>query len=328
MRRRDFIRGIAGSATWPLVARAQQVGKVRRIGVFVPGSMLTHGQYVAALRNALSVLGYREETDYVLLIRWGEGKFDRFPDYARELIQAAPDVILATGTAVASAVKVQTSVVPVVFVQVSDPIAGGFVKSLPRPGTNFTGFTNFDPAMAGKWLGLLKDSVPSLTRAALMFNPQTTSAGGVNFWEAFKEAAASMAVQPIEGSFHTVAEIDNTLASLGKDAGGGFVLAPDASTIVNRDAFLASAARYRLPAVYPYGEFAAHGGLMSYGADIVEQYDRAADYIDRILKGERVADLPVQAPTKFELVINLTTAKALGLSIPQSLLVTANEVIE
>lgn len=328
MRRREFITLAGGAAAWPLVARGQQAGKVHRIGVFVPGSVRTHGQYVTALRNALNIVGYAEGTDYALLVRWGEGNFDRFSDYARELVQAEPDVILATGTAVAAAVKGQTSIIPVIFVQIADPIGGGFVKSLSRPGGNFTGFANYESAMTGKWLGLLKDSVPDLRRAALMFNPQTTSAGGAHFWEVFKAAAASMAVQPIAGSFYNVTEIEETLAALSNDAGGGFILAPDGSTLVNRDAFLASAARHRLPAVYPFGEFATHGGLMSYGADIVEQYDRAASYIGRILKGEKPADLPVQAPTKFELVINLKTAKALGLTIPQSLLVTANDVIE
>jgi putative tryptophan/tyrosine transport system substrate-binding protein len=216
----------------------------------------------------------------------------------------------------------------VIFVQVADPIGGGFVKSLSRPGSNFTGFANYDPAMTGKWLGLLKESVPDLKRVALMFNPQTTSAGGAHFWEVFKKAAASVAVQPVAGSFFNVNELDETLAALSKDGGGGFILAPDGSTVVNRDAFLASAARHRLPAVYPFREFATNGGLMAYGADIVEQYDGAAGYIDRILKGEKPAELPVQAPTKFELVVNLKTAKALGLAIPQSLLATASDVIE
>jgi putative ABC transport system substrate-binding protein len=283
---------------------------------------------VTALRNRLDRLGYAEGTDYVLLVRWGEGNFDRFSDYARELIETGPEVILVTGTAVATAVKGQTSTIPVIFVQVGDPIGGGFVKSLSRPGSNFTGFANYDPAMTGKWLGLLKESVPDLKRVALMFNPQTTSAGGAHFWEAFKDAAASAAVQPVSGSFYNVTELDETLAALSKDGGGGFILAPDGSTVVNRDAFLASAARHRLPAVYPFREFATNGGLMAYGADIIEQYDRAAGYIDRILKGEKPAEPPVQAPTKFELVINLRTAKALGLAIPQSLLVTADKVIE
>jgi putative tryptophan/tyrosine transport system substrate-binding protein len=328
MRRREFITLVGGAVAWPITARGQQTGKVHRIGVFVPGSVQTHGQYVTALRNKLSSLGYAEGTDYVLLIRWGEGNFDRFSDFARELIDAGPEVILATGTAVAAAVKGQTSIIPVIFVQVGDPIGSGFVNSLSRPGSNFTGFTNYEPAMTGKWLGLLMDSVPDLKRVALMFNPQTTSAGGAHFWEVFKKAAASVAVQPIAGSFYNVNELDEALAAFSKDPSGGFIVAPDGSTIVNRDAFLTSAARYRLPAVYPFREFATNGGLMAYGADIVEQYDRAASYIDRILEGEKPAELPVQAPTKFELVINLRTSRALGLAIPQSLLVTADEVIE
>ena len=329
MRRRKFITILGGAvAAWPLAARGQQSGKVRRIGVFVPGSVQTHGQYVTALRNALTALGYIEGTNYVLLVRWGEGNFGRFSDYARELVQAEPEVILATGTAVATALKGQTSIIPVIFVQVADPIGSGFVKSLSRPGSNFTGFANYESAMTSKWLGLLKDIAPDLRRAALMFDPQTTSAGGAYFWEVFKKAAASLAVQPIEGAFYNAREIDEVLAPLSKDAGGGFVLAPDGSTIVNRDTFLASAARYRLPAVYPFREFATNGGLMAYGADIVEQYDRAAGYIDRILKGEKPADLPVQTPTKFSLAINLKTAKTLGLTIPQPLQASADEVIE
>jgi putative tryptophan/tyrosine transport system substrate-binding protein len=329
MRRREFITILGGAvAVWPLATRGQQARKVRRIGVFVPGSVQTHGKYVTALRNALKTLRYAEGIDYVLLTRWGEGNFDRFSDYARELVQAEPEVILATGTAVATALKGQTSIIPVIFVQVADPIGGGFVKSLSRPGNNFTGFANYEPAMTSKWLGLLKDTVPDLKRAALMYDPQTTSAGGAYFWEVFKKAAASVAVQPIAGSFYNVREIDEALAALSKDAGGGFVLAPDGSTIVNRDAFLASAARYRLPAVYPFREFAANGGLMAYGADIVDQYDRAAGYMDRILKGEKPAELPVQTPTKFDLVINLRTAKTLGLTIPQPLQASADDVIE
>jgi putative tryptophan/tyrosine transport system substrate-binding protein len=329
MKRRDFIALLGGAAiAWPIAGRGQQAGKLRRIGVFVPGSVQTHGQYVTAFRNKLNTLGYGEGTDYVLLIRWGEGNFDRFSDYARELVEAGPEVILVIGTAVATAVKGQTSTIPAIFVQVGDPIGGGFVKSLSRPGSNFTGFANYDPAMTGKWLELLKDSVPDLKRVALMFNPQTTSAGGAHFWEEFKKAAASVAVQPIAGSFYNASELDETLAALGKDPGGGFILAPDGSTLVNRDAFLTSAARYRLPAVYPFREFATNGGLMAYGADIVEQYDRAAGYIDRVLKGEKSAELPVQAPTKFDLVINLKTAKALGLTVPPMLLIEAGEVIE
>ena len=326
---RDFITLLGGAvAAWPVAVRGQQAGKVRRIGVFVPGSVQTHGQYLTAFRNKLNTLGYAEGTDYTLLVRWGEGNFDHFSDYARELVEARPDVILVIGTAVATAVKGQTSTIPAIFVQVADPIGGGFVKSLSRPGSNFTGFANYEPGMTGKWLELLKDSVPDLKRVALMFNPQTTSAGGAHFWEVFKKSAASVAVQPIAGSFYNVIELDETLAALSKDAGGGFILAPEGSTVVNRDAFLASAARYRLPAVYPFREFATNGGLMAYGADIEESYERAASYIDRILKGEKPAELPVQAPTKFELVINLRTAKALGLAIPQSLLVTADKVIE
>jgi len=330
MKRRDFIALLGGAAiASPISARGQQqAGKVRRIGVFVPGTVQTHGQYVTAFRNKLNTLGYAEGTNYVLLVRWGEGNFDRFSDYARELVEAGPDVILAIGTAVANAVKGQTSTIPAIFVQVADPVGGGFVKSLSRPGSNFTGFANYEPGMTGKWLELLKDSVPDLKRVALMFNPQTTSAGGAHFWEVFKKAAASVAVQPITGSFYNVNELDETLAALGKEAGGGFIMAPDGSTLFNRDAFLASAARYRLPAVYPFREFATNGGLMAYGADIVEQYDRAAGYIDRILKGEKPAELPVQAPTKFELVINLETAKALGLTVPTALLAQADEVIE
>jgi putative tryptophan/tyrosine transport system substrate-binding protein len=328
MRRREFITVVGGAIAWPIAVRGQQAGKLRRIGVFVPGSVQTHGQYVTAFRNKLNTLGYGEGTDYVLLIRWGEGNFDRFSDYARELVEAGPEVILVIGTAVATAVKGQTSTIPAIFVQVGDPIGGGFVKSLSRPGSNFTGFANYDPAMTGKWLELLKDSVPDLKRVALMFNPQTTSAGGAHFWEEFKKVAASVPVQPIAGSFYKASELDETLAALGKDPGGGFILAPDGSTLVNRDAFLTSAARYRLPAVYPFREFATNGGLMAYGADIVEQYDRAAGYIDRVLKGEKSAELPVQAPTKFDLVINLKTAKALGLTVPPTLLIEAGEVIE
>ncbi len=278
MKRRQFITLAGAIASWPLVGRAQQAGKVRRIGVFVPGSAQTHGQYVTAFRNALAALGYVEGNNYVLLIRWGEGNFDRFADYASELVRAGPEVILTTGI--------------------------------------------------GKWLGFLKEVAPNLARAALLFNPQTTSAAGVYFLKIFDAAASSLGVHPIAAPYHNAVEIEDAIHVLGKEPGGGFVVVPEGATLVNLNVFLASAARYSLPAVYPFREFARSGGLLSYGADVTQQYSRAASYIDRILKGEKPEDLPVQAPTKFELVINLKTAKALGLTVSENLVVAADEVIE
>jgi putative ABC transport system substrate-binding protein len=328
MRRREFIAGLGGAAAWPLVARAQQKDQMGSIGVFVPGSPQTHRQYLSVFKSALDELGYDESHNYTLNIRWGEGEFDRFRDYATELVTSKPEVILATGTSVLSALKQATQTLPIVFVQIADPVASGFVESLARPGGNISGFTNYEPGMTGKWLELLKEIAPGISRAALIFNPGAASAGGSYFLRVFERAAEALSVQPIVVPFHDPTEIESVIAKLKQAQAGGVVVMPEGSTLVNRDILLGLASRLHVPTVYPFREFPASGGLMSYGADVEDQYRRAAGYVDRILKGEKPTDLPVQAPTKYELVINLKTAKALGLTVPSSVLARADEVIE
>lgn len=318
----------SAAAVWPLAVGAQPAAKFKNIGVFVPGSLETHGQYLKEFRNALGDLGYQEGANYALNISWGEGAFDRFRNDAAQLIGAGPDVILATGTAVLSAIKQETQTVPVVFVQIADPVASGFVENLAHPGGNLTGFTNFEPAMTGKWLELLKQIAPNITQAALVYNPQATAAAKADFLQVFEMAAGSLSVRPIDAPFHVPGELNVVIAEFERQKNGGMVVMPDGSTIVNLKALLDLASSHHVPAVYPFREFAIRGGLVSYGADVSDQYRQAAVYIDRILKGEKPADLAVQTPTKFEMVINIKTAKALGLAVPPNLLVLANEVIE
>ena len=327
--RREFVALLGGAAAaWPVAARAQQTQRLRRIGVFVPGSEKTHGQYVKAFQSSLGELGYVEGDNYALKVRWGEGKFSYFRDYAAELVKEKLEVVLATGTSVVSTLKRETQTVPIVFVQVADPVASGFIASLAHPGGNISGFTNYEPAMIGKWLELLKEIAPRLTRVVLVYNPQAASASGTNFLHVFEAAAAALSVKPIAAPFHDLTEIESAIAELGRGQGGGFVVVPDGTTLTNLNFLLALEARNRVPAIYPFREFATGGGLAAYGASIIDQYRRAASYVDRILKGEKPADLPVQAPTNYELVINLKTAKALGLDVPSMLLARADEVIE
>lgn len=329
MKRREFITLLGGAAvSWPMVARAQQPSKVRRIGLFVPGTSETHGQYVAIFRKTLSEFGYEEARNYVLDLRWGGGNISDFNGYAKELVAATPDVILATGSPVLAALTRETNSVPIVFVQVADPVGGGFVAGLAHPGGNVTGFTNAEPAMVGKWVELLKEIAPGINRIALVYSPQGASAGGSYFLKSFEDAAHSIGVKPIKAAVNGPTEIENAIGTLARDPNGSFVVIPDGLTLVHRELLLKLAARHKTPAIYPFREFVTRGGLISYGADIVGQYERAAAYVDRILKGEKPAGLPVQAPTKFELVINLNSAKMLGLAIPPALLARADEVIE
>jgi putative ABC transport system substrate-binding protein len=328
MKRRDFL-GLAGAAaTWRFAAQAQQTGPARRIGVFVPGSERTHLQFLSAFRDALTELGYVEGKNYVLLVRYGEGHFEQFSGYAGELIRERPEVILATGTAVVSALRQQTRDIPIIFVQVADPVASGFVQSIPHPGGNVTGFTNFEPEMIGKWLGLLKEVAPQVRRASLVLSPKTTAAGGADFRKVFQAAATSLDLEPAIVEYGDAPEIDDAIRAISRRPASGFVIGPGGSTFSQKDLFVGAAAHYQLPAVYPYTEFAASGGLLAYGADIAEQYRRASIYVDRALKGEKPTDLPVQSPTKFQMIINLKAASSLGLTVSPTLLIRADEVIE
>ena len=329
MRRRDFIKVIAGAAiSWPLGARAQQPDKMRRVGVLMQfAADDPEGQRsVAALQQALQRLGWSEGRDVQIDIRWGRNDVDRDRKYAAELIALAPDVVLGSGTLQVAALQHVTHALPIVFVGVSDPVGGGFIDSLARPGGNVTGFMIFEYSMSGKWLELLKQITPRLTRAAVLrdaINP-----AGIAQFGAIRATASSLGVDVSPIGVNDEGEIRRALAAFARSADGGLVVTPSAGVSGYRNLIIALAAQYKLPAVYAFRDNVTNGGLISYGPDLVDQFRPAAGYVDRILKGEKPADLPVQMPTKFELVINLKTAKALGLTVPQSLLASADEVIE
>ena len=328
MRRREFITLLGGATAWPLAAQAQQGGRMRRVGVLqatAENDQETQAR-TKAFRQGLAALGWTEGRDILIDYRYAAGDAARIKAYAAEMVSAGPDLIVAPSTPVMAALR-QGNPVPIVFVQVTDPIGQGFVASLARPGGNITGFTSFEPAMGSKWLAMLKEIAPGLGRVALMFNPDTAPFAQM-FWQPVEDGAPSFDVKPIQAPFRDVGEIEHAIEALARDGKGGLMVLPDISATNHRDLIIALAARHRLPAVYPFRYFATSGGLISYGSDVADVYRRAASYVDRILKGEKPGDLPVQAPTKFELVINLKTAKALGLDVPPTLLARADEVIE
>jgi putative ABC transport system substrate-binding protein len=326
--RREFITLLGGAAAaWPLAARAQLSERNRRIGVLIgtsetdPEASLRVGEF----RQALAKLGWSEGRNVVIEFRFGAGDLNRIQAQAKELTGISPDVIVAESTPAAVALRRETAAVPIVFMQVANPIGSGLVASLARPGANLTGFTNFEPAIGGKWLELLKEIAPGVTRAIAIFNPKTHSG---QYWESVETAARSMGVDFKRAAARDAAGIESALTVLAHEPNGGVLVMPDAFTLAHRELIITLADRHRLPAIYAFAVFTKSGGLLSYGVDQVEIYRRAALYVDRILKGEKAADLPVQAPTKYELVINLKTAKTLGLEIPASVLARADEVIE
>jgi putative ABC transport system substrate-binding protein len=282
--------------------------------------------FIAALRQELEQLGWIEGRNIKLDYRWAHADADRFRVLAKELVALQPDVIVAVTTTAANALKRETTGIPVVFVNVVDPIGSGLVASLSRPSGNFTGFIHFEPSMASKWLEMLKQVAPSLTRVAVLYSDKTLPSHGV-YTRAVEVAAPSFAIMPISTPVNDAAEIERAIDAFAGKPNGGLIVLPDATPVENRDVIITRAGRNRLPAVYPFAFFVRDGGLMSYGVDAMDRYRQAASYVDRILKGAKPADLPVQMPNKFELVINLKTAKALGLTIPQSLLLRADEVI-
>ena len=326
MRRREFI-GLVGSvaATWPLAARAQQSTNVRRVGVlFAAYSEADRpGQArIAAFTKSLDGLGWGESRiriDY----RWAAGSGERLRAFATELTQSAPDVIIAVGDPALTLLHGLKSNIPIVFTQVSEPVDSGFVASLARPGGNITGFQNFEPAMGGKWLGVLKEIAPDVKRVGVLF---TDAAFHALFLRATENVAASLNISVVVVDIQR--ELEGPIAKYAGEPNSGLIVLPHPRTIANRGVINSLAVRYRLPTIYPYRYFAADGGLIAYGPDQIDQWRGAARYVDRILKGEKPADLPVQAPTKYELAINLKTAKALGLTVPPQLLFRADEVVE
>jgi putative ABC transport system substrate-binding protein len=330
MRRREFIALLGGAAaTWPLIARAQQGERVRRIGVLQGGSDKDDPRSqpnIAAFRQALQQLGWTDGRNVKIDYRWPAGDADKTRKYAAELVALAPDVILSIGTPNLTSLLQATRTVPIVFVAVADPVGAGYVDSLSRPGGNATGFILFDYSLSTKWLELLKQIAPGVTRAAVLRDPAISS--GTGQWGAISSAAPSLGVEVSPVNVRDAPEIERGVASFARSGNGGLIVTGSPLSLVHRDLIIALAARYKLPAVYPASYYVTGGGLMSYGPNFIDQYRRAAGYVDRILKGEKPADLPVQAPTRYELFINLKTAKTLGVTVPPSLLATADEMIE
>jgi putative tryptophan/tyrosine transport system substrate-binding protein len=328
MRRREFIKVVAGSAvTWPLAARAQQSERVRRIGLLAGLAEDDPEQIArtAAFRQGLAALGWVEGRNARVDFRFAASGA-QLQALARELASLQPDVIVAIGTGMVAAVQRETSTIPIVFVGVSDPIGSGFVKSLARPGGNLTGQMSYEESIVGKWLSMLKEIAPDVMRAALIGNPKT---GPFDYFlRAGQIEAPSLAITLVPGVVETDLDIQRAIESIASTPNGSILVIADATTAAHRNVIIGLAAQHRLPAVYPFRIFVTDGGLMSYAVDIVDLVRKSASYVDRILRGEKPAELPVQAPTKYETVLNLKTAKALGLTVPSSLLVRADEVIE
>ena len=329
MIRREFITLLGGAAVnWPLGARAQQRERMRSVGVLTPfAAHNTEGQNrVTAFAQALQQLGWSVGQNARLHYRWGDGTSATMQKYAAELVALAPDVILADSSAALSPLLQATQTIPIVFAIVADPVGAGYVETLARPGGNATGFTPFEYGVAGKWLELLKEIAPRVTRAAVLRDPAI--AAGPGQFGALQAVAPSLGVELRAVNVRDADEIERSIAGFAQGSNGGLVVTGSAAAAAHRDLIVTLAARHRLPAVYNARLYGEIGGLVCYGADFLDQFRRAAGYADRILKGEKPADLPVQAPTKYELVINLKTAKALGLDVPPSLLARADEVIE
>jgi putative ABC transport system substrate-binding protein len=327
MRRRAFF-GVMGAAAWPLVGRAEQAG-LRRVGLLMSSA---ENDPVARLRfnffvQSLKSLGWTEGRTISIDVRWPGADLERIQQSAIELVALQCDVIVTTSTPTTAAVQRETARTPIVFTNVSDPVGEGFVSSLANPGRNITGFINYESSIAGKWVQLLKEIDPRVTRAAILFNPETAPRGGSYFGDPFEAAARSLGIIPVAAPVRSDADIEAAISAIGREPGGGLVVASDSFIGIHRAQFIECAARYRVPAVYPF-RAPVEGGLLSYGPDTAEFYRPLGPYVDRILKGKQANGLPVQVPTKTELVINLRVAKTLGLDVPVSLLGRADEVLE
>ena len=331
MRRREFITLLGGAtAAWPLAARAQQPDRVRRVAVLMGYSEtdLEAKELLWEFKEGLSELGWIEGRNLLMVVRWAPGRTDLMRTFAKELVGLQPDVILADSTPVTAALKRETLTIPIVFAAVADPVGSEFVASLPRPGGNITGFGSLETSMASKWLELLTQIAPGVTRAAMMFNPDTAPYVNSYVVPSFEAAAQSFKVALIAAPVHSDSEIETVITSLGREPGGGLLALPDNFVEINRASIISLAARNNVPAVYQTPVIARDGGLLSYGANFRDIFRRAARYVDSILHGAKPSELPVQMPIKYLMIINLKTAKALRLTVPPALLVAADEVIE
>jgi putative ABC transport system substrate-binding protein len=328
MRRRQFIAGLGGAAAWPVVARAQQADRERRIGVLIVGDENDPmwKPRLSAFTQALADLGWTGGRNLRMDLRWGGVDINRIQALAQELVGLQPDIIVTNATVPTIALQRETRTIPIVFALVGDPIASSIVARLDRPGGNTTGYASYEATLGGKWLELLSEIAPGLKRAAIMFNPDTVPVPLRML--SFETAAGSLKVVPIVAPVHSDVEIETAIIALGREPGGGLVVNPDFFMTAYRASIIMAAARNNVPAVYAQSNFVRDGGLLSYGPDSVDIFRRAASYVDRILRGAKPGDLPVQFPTKFEMPVNVKTAKALGLTVPQSILLRADEVIE
>jgi putative tryptophan/tyrosine transport system substrate-binding protein len=328
MKRRVFIVGLGSAAAWPLQARAQQGDRVRRIGVLFGGDENdpVWKPNFSAFTRALADLGWTDGRNVRVDLRFGSNDINRIRALAQELVGLQPDVIVPSGTPATVAVQRETRTIPIVFASLTDPVAQRIVARLDRPSGNITGFADFEASLGGKWLELLSEIAPGLKRVAIMFNPGTAPASA--FMPSLETAGRSLKVEPMIAPVHGDVEIETAITALGREPGGGLVVVPEVFVNAHRAAIILAAARNNVPAVYSLPEAVRDGGLLSYAVDRVDNFRRAASYVDRILRGAKPAELPVQLPTKFEMVLNLKTAKALGLTVPQSILLRADEVIE
>jgi putative ABC transport system substrate-binding protein len=329
VRRREFITLLSSASAWPFAALAEQAGHTRRIGVLMafPESDREGQAWVAAFREELQKVGWTEGRNIRINYGWAGGDAESRQQIAKQLVEQQPDLIVTQNTPTTQAVIQHTHTIPIIFANVADPVGSGFVASFSRPGGNVTGFVNFEGSLGGKWLELLRETAPRITRVAFLFNP-TTAPFAEYFLQPFKVAARSYAVQAVSAPVRDMSELESAIAALAREPDAGLIAMPETFLNVHGTEVLSLAARYRLPAAYPYRFFAEHGGLLSYGTDPLSNFRRVATYVDRILKGEKPTNLPVQAPTKYDLVINSRTAKVLGLTIPPTLLALADEVIE
>jgi putative ABC transport system substrate-binding protein len=326
--RREFIAALGGAAAWPLAARAQQGNRVRRIGLLNPYNENDPElkRRISAFTQALADLGWTDGRNLRMDLRWGGDDINQIGALARELVGLRPDIILTGTTPATVAVQRETRTIPIVFAGVADPVASGIVARLNQPGGNTTGFATYEASLGSKWLELLSEIAPGLKRAAILYNPDINPQSD-SFMHSLETAARSLKVELITAPVHDEVEIETAITTLGREPGGGLVIQTGGFLVAHRVPILA-AARNNVPAVYSLSEFARDGGLLSYGVDFVDSFRRAASYVDRILRGEKPGDLPVQFPTKFEMVVNLKTAKALGLAVPPSIMLRADEVIE